>query len=84
MVVGILDKPPGPQQFVVLQRLPAFLDRIEGRVEHDAVSVQVGVKCAGCVVAEQAGGKIAGGPMGAGSTPTNPSRSERLKLTQRR
>jgi hypothetical protein len=33
VVIDVLGEPPGPQQFIVLQRLPTAFDRIERRVE---------------------------------------------------
>lgn len=35
---------PSSQEFVILESLPAILHRIEGRIEDDAVCVQVRVK----------------------------------------
>ena len=71
MVVGVLGKLSCAQQFVVLQRLPSVLHRIERRVENDAVRVQMRIERARRVMCEQGRGKIAGEPVALRSTDPN-------------
>ena len=59
MIIDILGKFSGPQQFVVLQRLPAILNRIKGRIEDDAMRVQMRVEGAGGVMSESRRREIA-------------------------
>ena len=82
MVVDVLGKLPGAQQFVIFQSLPAIFHRIERRVENNAVRVQMRIKGAGRVVREQRGGEIAREPVALCATDANASCRESLKFSQ--
>ena len=84
VVIDVLGKLPRPQQFVILKCLPAIFHRIEGRVENNAMRVQMRVKGARSVVGEQGGDKIAREPVALRATNANASRRKCLEFLQRR
>ena len=63
MVIDVLDELLRHQHVVVLQRLPAGLDRIERGVEYDAVRVQMRIEGARGIVTEHGGDDVARGPV---------------------
>src|ERR1035438_9920894 len=71
MVIDVLGKFSGAQQFIILQCLPALLHRIKGCVEHDAMRVQMRVEGARGVMGEQRCCKIAGGTVAMPATSPN-------------
>lgn len=82
MVVSVFGKFPCSQQFVVLQRLPTVLDRIERRVEDNTVRVQMRIKGTGGFMREQRRGEVARAPIALRSTRANSSGSKRLEFTE--
>lgn len=50
VIINILGKFPGAQQFIILEGFPAIFNRVEGRVENNTVRVQMGIKRAGRIV----------------------------------
>src|ERR1017187_1193953 len=71
MVIDVLGKFSGAQQFIILQCLPALLHWIKGRVEHDAMRVQMRVEGTRGVMGEQRRRKIAGGTVAMPATSPN-------------
>jgi len=83
VIVGVLGKFPGPQQFVILERLPPAFHRVERRVEHNAVRMQMRIEGARRVVCEQRRNEVPGHPVVLCATRSNASGSERLEFPQR-
>ena len=52
VVINILGKFSGTQKFIVLEGFPTILNRIKGRIEDDAVRMQMRIKRAGGVMSE--------------------------------
>ena len=83
MVIDVLSEFPRPQQFVILKRLLPVFRRIERRVEHDAMRVQVRVEGAGGVMGELRGDEIACKPLASCATNADTSCREILEVLQR-
>ena len=60
MVIDVLGKLAGAQEFKIFERLPAIFHRVKRGVENNAVRVQMRIKRAGSFMGEQRGGKITG------------------------
>jgi hypothetical protein len=58
VIIGILGKLPCAEQFVVLERFPAILDRVECRIKNNAVRVQMRVERAGVSCVNSAAAKL--------------------------
>ena len=82
VVIDILGKLPGTQEFKIFQCLPTVFHRVKRGVENNAVRVQMRVQRAGGFVGEQRGGKIAGQTAIPGTSQTNPSGGEFFKFLQ--
>jgi hypothetical protein len=79
VVIGVLGKFPGAQQFVILQCLPMILNRVERGVENNAVRVEVRIESARRVMCEQGDSKVAGQTVALHATNSNSRCRERWK-----
>ena len=84
MVINVFNELLRHEHVVVLERLPLFLDRIKGRVEHDAMTVQMRVERARGVMPENGRYYVARGPVGTLAVLPNTCGRQRLQLVQRR
>ena len=82
MIINVLGKLSGAQQFKIFQRLPAVFHRIKGGVENNAVRVQMRVEGTRGVVLEQGGHEIAGQTFVAGTSNADSGRGKSLKYFQ--
>ena len=82
VVIDVLDELLRRQHVVVLERLPAGLDRIERGVEDDTVRVQMRIEGARSVVTEHGGHDVARGSVRALAILADASGREGLQLTR--
>ena len=84
VIVSVLGKPSGAQQFVILERLPTILHRVKSGVEYDAMRVQMGIKGTRSIVREQRSHEVAGQTVALFPTGTDARCRKRLEFPQRR
>ena len=83
VVIDVPRELPGAQQLVILERLPAVLDRVIRRVEDDAMRVQMRVERAGGLMGKQGGNEIACQPVALLATHADASGGKRLEFPER-